>query len=289
MGWYFSVALPDDPAPCHDAAETLRSVARAARRAADFLDGQGALPREDFGGLAARSYRDASAALGADSRGVADDTHGLAVALDDYAARIAAVRRTLAGVRDDAMAQGFTITPEERVESVPVAGTTANLSFQRLEARATRAHAEAEAARSDWWQAVQDLTTGPLAPTSDPFPYPFPYPPAGPAEMPSDTHTRDREPADARRDPQPPVTAAPFAPIEPASSPYGPGPGQEPEPEPAAPVQPVRADAGPAGPTLHSATYAPYVLHSAALPLPWAHLSEPPPTPSPTTVEGVLT
>ncbi len=263
MGWYFSVALPDDPAPCHDAAETLRSVARAARLAADFLDGQGALPREDFGGLAARSYRDASAALGADSRGVADDTHGLAVALDDYAARIAAVRRTLAGIRDDALAQGFTITPQERVESVPVAGTSVNLPFQRLEARATRAHAEAEAAGADWWQAVQDLTTGPLAPTSAPFP----YPPPGPAEMPSDTHARDSEPADAHRDPHPPPTAAPLAPGE------------------AAPAGP----ASPAGPTQQSAPFVPHVLHSAALPLPWAHVPEPPPTPCPTAFEGVLT
>lgn len=128
------------PTGVDDAAETLRSVAHAARRAADFLDGQGALPREDFGGLAARRYRDASAALGADSRGVADDTHGLAVVLDDYAAGIAAVRQMLADVREDALAQGFTITPEERVESVPVPGTTVNLPFQRLDARAIRAH-----------------------------------------------------------------------------------------------------------------------------------------------------
>src|SRR5687768_7585136 len=98
MSWHFSVALPADPAPCHDAAATLRSVARAADQAAEFLAAQSVLPREDFSGATAESYRAASAALSADSAGVARDSRALADALDDYAVRVAAVRRTLTRV-----------------------------------------------------------------------------------------------------------------------------------------------------------------------------------------------
>jgi hypothetical protein len=163
MSWSFSVALPADPAPCHDAADTIRSVARAADGAADFLDGQAAVPHHDFSGAAADSYRSAAASLGADSRGVAGDTRALAAALDDYAARIAAVRRTLTRVREAAVAQGFEVTADDQVESVPVPGTAVDAAYRRLEATANDAHEEAASAYAAWSRAVQELTTGPLA------------------------------------------------------------------------------------------------------------------------------
>ncbi len=129
------------------------------------------MPGAVFSGLAAQSYRSASAALAADSRGVALDLTELAAALDDYAARIAGVRRTLLRVRQDAELQGFSISPDDRVQSVPVPGTAVEAAFQRLEDRAVAAQTEAESARSAWWQTVQAATTGPLAsPASDPPP-----------------------------------------------------------------------------------------------------------------------
>jgi hypothetical protein len=163
VSWFFSVAQPADPAPCQDAVLTLRSVARDADEAADFLAGQAVLPSEDFSGLAARSYRDASAVLGADSRGIALDARALAAALDNYAVRIAAVRRALGRVRSDAVSEGFSVTADDLVEWVPAPATDIDAAYQRLEARALHAHAEAESAYVDWWRAVQEHTTGPLA------------------------------------------------------------------------------------------------------------------------------
>lgn len=162
MGWYFSVALPTDPAACHSAAESLRAVARRTGDAAAFLDTQADLPREVFSGLAARSYRAASGALATDCRGSADDTLALAAALETYAARISAVRRALARIRDDAMAAGLDVSSDDLVHQVPVPRTEQDEAFRRLEAAATDAHAEAESAYAAWWQAVQEHTKGPL-------------------------------------------------------------------------------------------------------------------------------
>lgn len=162
MGWSFSVALPADPAPCRDAAETLRDVARAAETAAEFLAGQAVVPHADFSGTAADSYRSASAELGADSAGVARDTHLLAAALDDYAIRVAAVRRVLTRVRDDAVAHGFGVTPDDRVEWIPAPGTDLDETYRMLESRAVGARAEADAAYAEWSRSVQAHTTGSL-------------------------------------------------------------------------------------------------------------------------------
>lgn len=162
MSWYFSVALPTDPAGCDRAAESLREVARVARTAGDFLDGQAALPREVFSGLAAQSYRAASGALATDCRGTVDDTLALASALDDYVARISDVRRTLARIRDDALAADLEVSSADLVHQVPVPRTEQDAVFRRLEAAAAAAHAEAESAYDAWWQAVQEFTKGPL-------------------------------------------------------------------------------------------------------------------------------
>jgi hypothetical protein len=189
VSWFFSVAQPADPAPCQDAVLTLRSVARDADEAADFLAGQAVLPSEDFSGLAARSYRDASAVLGADSRGIALDARALAAALDNYAVRIAAVRRALGRVRSDAVTEGFSAA-DDLVEWVPAPATDIDAAYQRLEARALHAHAEAESAYVDWWRAVQEHTTGPLASLTK-VQAPDPLVPATPPPVPIDER-RDR-------------------------------------------------------------------------------------------------
>lgn len=162
MSWYFSIALPEDPSGCHQAAESLRAVADRALQAADVLDGQVALPRETFSGLAAQSYRTAASALATDCRGSADDTLALARVLEDYATRITDVRRTLTRVRDDALAAHLEVSAVDLVQQVPVPGTEQDTTFRRLEAEASAAHAEAESAYAAWWQALQEHTKGPL-------------------------------------------------------------------------------------------------------------------------------
>ena len=175
MGWYFSVAQPDDPAGCQEAAESLRAVARRARTAEAFLDDQASLPNEVFSGLASQSYRAASSALATDCRGASDDTLALAAALDDYATRLSDVRRTLARIRDDAVAAGLDVSSVDLVNQVPVPGTEQDAVFRRLDAAAAAAHAEAESAYSAWWQAVQEHTKGPLPSRTG-----LPYEPPGP-------------------------------------------------------------------------------------------------------------
>jgi hypothetical protein len=213
VSWFFSVAQPADPAPCRDAVLTLRSVARDAEEAADFLAGQAALPTEDFSGLAARSYRDASAVLCAESRGIALDARALAAALDNYAVRIAAVRRALGRVRSDAVDEGFSVTADDLVEWVPAPATDIDAAYQRLEARALRAHAEAESAYVDWWRAAQEHTTGPLASLTT-VPAPDPLVPATAPPVPIDERrdrvTRTATPAATATsaNPEPPREAA---------------------------------------------------------------------------------
>jgi len=231
MSWSFSVALPTDPEPCHDAADTLRSVAQAAHGAADFLDGQAAVPHHDFSGAAADSYRTAAAVLGADSRGVAADTHALAAALDDYAAHIAAVRRTLTRVREAAVAQGFAVTVDDHVESVPVPGTVVDAAYRRLEAAANEAHEAAASAYAAWSQAVQDLTTGPLADAGAESPSEVPR--ETPREMPREVPDR----ADRRRRERGEHTGAKPSP-GPAPGEGAPDRAEEPEHEHAVPVRP---------------------------------------------------
>lgn len=162
MSWYFSIRLPEHPTGCHQAAGSLREVARRAREAAELLDCQVALPREVFGGLAAQSYRTAAGALATDCRGSADDTLALAGALEEYAARISDVRRTLARIRDDALAADLEVSAVDLVHQVPVPGTEQGATFRRLEAAAAAAHAEAESAYAAWWWALQEHTKGPL-------------------------------------------------------------------------------------------------------------------------------
>lgn len=137
-------------------------VARRAGDAAVFLDHQAGLSTEVFSGLASQSYRAASGALVTDCRGTADDTLALAAALDDYATRISDVRRTLARIRDDALAAGLDVSPVDLVQQVPVPRTERDEVFRRLEAAAAAAQAEAQSAYDDWWQAVQEFTKGPL-------------------------------------------------------------------------------------------------------------------------------
>ncbi len=170
MSWYFSVALPLDPAGCARGAESLREVARRAQEAADFHDGQVALPHEAFSGLAAQSYRTASSALAIDCRAIVDDTLALAGALDDYAARMTDVRRTLARIRDDALAADLEVSSADLVHQVPVPGTDQDAVFRRLEAAAAAAHADGESACDAWWQAVQEFTKG-LLPSRTDLPY----------------------------------------------------------------------------------------------------------------------
>ncbi|MDZ5619866.1 hypothetical protein SFC88_03460 [Nocardioides sp. HM23] len=215
MSWYFSVALPADPAPCHDAAATLRAVARAAGTAADFLAGQSVLSRDAFGGAAAQSYRTAAAALRDDSTGVAADTSALAEALDGYAVRVASVRRALAAVRDDAVAHGFEVTADDQVEWVPAPGTEIDAVYRSLEDRAVRARAEADSAYADWWRAVQEHTTGPLASPWTVVPAPEPLVPA-PDPLTRADEPRERAPRTATPDvtafgssPEPPDAPAP--------------------------------------------------------------------------------
>jgi hypothetical protein len=161
VSWYFSVALPADATDCHRAADSLRLVARRAGAAAAFLDGQASLPNESFSGLAAQSYRTASGALATDCRGTHDDTLALAAALDHCAARISAVRRTLARIRDDAVAAGLDVS-SDLVHQVPVPRTEQDATFRLLETAAAGAHAETESAYAAWWHAVQEFTKGPL-------------------------------------------------------------------------------------------------------------------------------
>lgn len=167
MGWSFSVRMPTDPAGCHDAAQTLRAAAVAATDAADFLDGQTALPPERFGGWTAQDYRAAASDLAQDSRGCAADTTALAAALDDYVARIRAVRRTLARIRDDAVRAGLTLTPDDDVWWPPAPTTEQDLAYRRLCSEATDAHTEAASAYATWWEALQELTKGPLPSRSE--------------------------------------------------------------------------------------------------------------------------
>jgi len=260
MSWSFSVALPTDPAPCRDAADTLRSVARAADDAAGFLDGQAAVPHHDFSGAAADSYRTAAAVLGADSRGVAADTHALAAALDDYAAHIAAVRRTLTRVREAAVAQGFAVTVDDHVESVPVPGTTVDAAYRRLEATASEAHEAAASAYAAWSQAVQDLTTGPLADARAESPSELPR------EMPRDLPDR----ADPRQDERAEHTGEPSP---------GPAPGEE---APDRAHEPEHEHAVPVHPHFTAASVASRPAWLPLVPDPAAH------APFPTAFEGVL-
>jgi len=255
VGWSFSVALPADAAPCHEAADLLRSVARAAGHAADFLDDQAGMPGEDFGGAAARSYRAASVDLGADARGVADDVHALAAALDDYADRIEGVRQELARIRDAALDAGLTITSDERVLWTPVPETPVDAAYERLDARATRAHADAGGACGSWSRAVQRLTTGPLA-LSAPL-----------DDLPPRTE-QPTEHASPAPQPEPPTR------LISATAPGLPDPsgeaGPEPAPHPSYPPAMVAASSAPLPPPL-------------LLPLPAAH------APRPDGFEGVLT
>lgn len=162
MSWFFSVALPADPIGCRSAARTLRATADAATAAADFLAHQATLSPSEFSGLTARSYRAAAAALETDSRGAASDTTGLAAALDAYADRIDDVRRVLERVRDDAVRAGLDVTADELVLWPPAPATEQDRTYQRLAAAAAGARTDQETAYSAWWQALQELTKGPL-------------------------------------------------------------------------------------------------------------------------------
>lgn len=266
MSWFFSVALPTDPSLCHDAAGTLRSAARAAERTAAFLAGQSSMPGAVFSGLAAQSYRSASAALAADSRGVALDLTELAAALDDYAARIAGVRHTLLRVRQDAELQGFSISPDDRVQSVPVPGTAVEAAFQRLEDRAVAAQTEAESARSAWWQTVQAATTGPLAsPASDPPPVLIHLPPVRPIRA---------DPVEPAAPPCQPVREEPVPSTQPVPT--------QPVPEHPAPDPPVERPRSDPAPRKVAASVAPLPSPLRPVPDPAAH------APYPNGFEGVL-
>jgi uncharacterized protein YukE len=267
VAWHFSVALPADPGPCHDAADSLRAVARTAGHAADFLDGQSAMPAEDFTGAAARSYRAAASVLGADARGVADDVHALAAALDDYAVRIEGVRQELGRIREAALDAGLEITSDERVLLTPAPETPVDAAYERLEARATRAHAEAHSASGSWWRAVQRFTTGPLGPTT-----PLDDPPVR-AGIPIDDRPLPRPDHRPGTPPAPPPSPSPSR---------EPGQTEVPQSEPAA----DRGD----GPRHHDRDRHPMVAATMAplpppllLRLPAAH------APCPDGFEGVLT
>lgn len=196
MSWSFSVAQPADPGPCHDAAATLRAVADAADDATRFLGGEAAVSPEVFGGVAAERYRAASAALGTGTAGVAADTRVLAEALDTYASRIAAVRRTLERVRAEAVRAGIEVTPDDLVQQVPIPGTEQDATFHRLEASAADARADAESAYLDWRRALDEHTTTPLpvVPSGPPGPSPVPCDAAAPDPEPRDPQPRDRRP-----------------------------------------------------------------------------------------------
>lgn len=164
MGSSFSVALPADPAGCHDAALTLRTAARAATSAADELADQVAMPRDSFSGIAAQTYRDAAAATEADCRGSARDLTALADALEAYADAVGAARRVLAHVRDDVVGAGLAITPDDLVVNLftPDPRPHRHAVFDRLAAVADAAQADVASARRAWWHAVQDHTKGEL-------------------------------------------------------------------------------------------------------------------------------
>jgi hypothetical protein len=162
VGWSFSVELPADRAGCSGAADTLRSAARAAAAAADFLAGQAALSPVEFSGVTAQSYRTTAAALETDCRGSAADTTALADALDLYAMRINEIRRVLTHLRDHAVRAGLELTSDDLVLWPPAPTTEQDRIYQRLEATASDARIDEQAAHEAWWRAVQLLTKGPL-------------------------------------------------------------------------------------------------------------------------------
>lgn len=163
MSWFFSVALPVDPASCHQAVGTVRAVAEAAGHASDLLAEQTALPSYAFGGLAAESYRAACGRLSGATAGLAHDTQAVAAALDAYAARVTAARDTLLHVRDAAVAAGFRVTPDDLVLWVPAPALVEDATYRRLERAAAQARAEAATATAEWAHAVEEHTTGRLA------------------------------------------------------------------------------------------------------------------------------
>ena len=139
MSWFFSVALPVDPAPCREAVGTLRSVARTARSASDVLEGQTALPPESFGGLTAHTYRLACGRLSRATAGLAEDASGLAAALEEYVVRVVAARSTLVDVRAAAVAAGFRLA-DDIVQWVPAPASPLGELYGRLETGPVAGH-----------------------------------------------------------------------------------------------------------------------------------------------------
>lgn len=167
----FTLAIPDDPAPCLAAADGLRALARSTEEAADHLDTQVLLPSDDFSGVTAQAYRAACGDLRSDVLLLARDVRGLADALVDYVGGIEDVRRVLQQVGRRAVAEGLQVSGAE-IRRPECPDPAQDEAFVVLLGLKNRAHLAAGWVYSDWMAALERHTgavpTGTIA-----------YPPLG--------------------------------------------------------------------------------------------------------------
>jgi hypothetical protein len=243
----FTLDMPPRPAPCRAAAASLRSIARTASSTSEFVEVQATLPHSVFSGAAARSYRAASADLGADIALLGSDVRALAAELETYADRIQDVRRVLAQVGRRAVAERLVLAwPNVVLPECP--DPAQRFAYERLRRAAEDASAARDWANEAWATALGQHTgqwpEGALPVCTAPPPgwppeggeYPFdPRPPAitpvGPIapEPPwrSPEVLPDRDPVEPDR--TAPVDR-PVAPVPPPPDGAQPQPTSEPEP-----------------------------------------------------------
>ena len=95
MTEWISPVVPGGHDECRRAAGSLRSVAAVVGDARAFA-GRGAVPSlEEFDGVSANAYREATSRIRHDAAGLERDLRSLAAALDAYADRVVEVRRVM--------------------------------------------------------------------------------------------------------------------------------------------------------------------------------------------------